>query len=109
MRGNSTRAGDSVHPRARGDGNTPPCRSASASGSPPRARGRRYALLENVPGHRFTPARAGTATETSSLPLDKSVHPRARGDGDDDEARFNQGDGSPPRARGRLGVLGQRF
>ena len=75
--------------------------SATARGTPPRARGRRMvaAMRSSRPGN--TPACAGT-THTANLSLGVRLeHPRVRGDdcgGPDSTALAG---GTPPRARGR--------
>ena len=78
-------SGRGAHPRVRGD--VPPGRLHRPIhwGSPPRARGRRVALLATSPARGLTPACAGTST----------VH----------ALEGSEYAGSPPRARGRRCVV----
>ena len=75
--------------------------SATASGSPPRARGRQPDRRLYVVERRFTPAGAGTAARKRRPTVTTSVHPRGRGDGTVEQAEQTRRGGSPPRARGR--------
>ena len=79
-------------------------------GSPPRGRGRPGRAAARRPAGGLTPARAGTASSSSPAPGASRAHPRAGGDGRPDDLRHGAGEGSPPRGRGRQGVVreGQR-
>ncbi len=98
------RCGSSVHPRVRGDDTMPTTRPSSSSGSPPRARGRPCRRASSRSARRFTPACAGTTCGQPARESRRAVHPRVRGD----DARRSMARGivvgSPPRARGRLGL-----
>ena len=88
--------------------------SCTATGSPPRARGRRADRPRQPGRRRFTPAGAGTAPAAGSGSARRPVHPRGRGDGRNERSGMERCSGSPPRARGRRppgrrGVGGDRF
>ena len=91
----------SAHPRVRGDDAPSRPLGLRARGSPPRARGRRAGLVDELAGGRLTPACAGTTGAPSPTRTPAEAHPRVRGD--DDLMRVGRpGErGSPPRARGR--------
>ena len=112
----------SVHPHVRGDGVVRFLRRTPGLGSPPRAWGRRHRGRNLVLVTRFTPTCVGTAgTWVPTRPSKSvhphvrgdgvgrthesgefSVHPHVRGDGPSWRAEVHGGDGSPPRAWGRL-------
>ena len=79
----------------------------AAGGSPPRARGRREQRRGGRAVQRFTPAGAGTATTGPRPGAPSAVHPRGRGDGQDEDRKREDRLGSPPRARGRQRVPGR--
>ena len=90
-----------VHPRVRGEGPGTVTVNRTITGSSPRARGRlRSALLANYRS-RFIPACAGKARPSIARAWRRAVHPRVRGEGDDQSAADPDAGGSSPRARGR--------
>ncbi len=92
---------NTVHPHVRGDGGQS-CRALpSASGSPPRAWGRRRLPTTRRSRSWFTPTCVGTASEMRRLRLASSVHPHVRGDGATQLRHRSRRGGSPPRAWGR--------
>ena len=90
-----------VHPHARGDGRKRTRTLSEATGSPPRAWGRRCSSQTSIMLLRFTPTRVGTAWPLCEGPDVVSVHPHARGDGASGLIALSSMDGSPPRAWGR--------
>ncbi len=76
-----------VHPHVRGDGEVGGGGGHGASGSPPRAWGRRAQMPEARSAH--------------------AVHPHVRGDGTFAQAYKVVLDGSPPRAWGRRALPGE--
>ena len=92
------------HPRVRGDDNGLLCVIVAALGTPPRARGRPVPGEAGGVGAGNTPACAGT---TSLMILGVPVlseHPRVRGDDSRTDLARSSSLGTPPRARGRLGM-----
>src|SRR5690606_9915062 len=90
----------SVHPRVRGDLAGQDYVVSIRRGSPPRARGPQVRLPRIRDRARFTPACAGTSTTSGTTRTPSPVHPRVRGDLDEDAAYALTRPGSPPRARG---------
>jgi len=99
-RGNR-RSGPAVHPHVRGDGAMKTLQLLDASGSPPRAWGRRPGGWRAVLRHRFTPTCVGTAARQRCPRQQATVHPHVRGDGLERERQPRTHRGSPPRAWGR--------
>ena len=71
-------------------------------GSPPRARGHRRESSGGHAGRGLTPACAGTSALPRSTASASRAHPRVRGDVAQRMVDRLGGEGSPPRARGRL-------
>ena len=93
-----------VHPRVRGGDGDQWKVAAGPGGSSPRARGRPCAPPCQLPKPGFIPACAGETQRRRRIARGREVHPRVRG-GDDGESRcVSGGDGSSPRARGRLAI-----
>ncbi len=90
-----------VHPRVRGDRFTQYLDDRGIAGSPPRARGQVTIDKVAILNERFTPACAGTGRSRASTEKDRTVHPRVRGDRDEEPICFEDSFGSPPRARGQ--------
>jgi len=91
-----------VHPHARGDDTSSAGIWAKASGSPPRAWGRRARSPSSYGPLRFTPTRVGTTSPGRRARSPCAVHPHARGDDDRVIRELARLGGSPPRAWGRL-------
>ena len=89
-----------VHPRSRGEHTWSRSRSGPNGGSSPLARGTHLRGPEDAADDRFIPARAGNTAPSSRLSPTSSVHPRSRGEHDDDKWRGVQAAGSSPLARG---------
>ena len=70
----------SAHPRVRGDDRELGLTKLGAGGSPPRARGRRFARAGRLRVVRLTPACAGTTRTPTSSTASTRAHPRVRGD-----------------------------
>ena len=95
------RATTTDHPRVCGENRAYCAGYASASGSPPRVRGKRLYLTKIVTERRITPACAGKTSPTYALKLLMTDHPRVCGE-NMRHCRFIQRiDGSPPRVRGK--------
>ena len=90
-----------VHPRVRGDDETPGALAQPKVGSPPRAQGRLGHVVGAGRADRFTPACAGTTRLGVCASCGLPVHPRVRGDDRHVLALRFAVAGSPPRARGR--------
>ena len=93
---------NAAHPRECGDDDVAVAGVPRGVGSPPRMRGRRTLMCGWRPDCRLTPANAGT---TSSLPpgsYTPTAHPRECGDDGRTGGPGCDGEGSPPRMRGRL-------
>jgi len=90
-----------AHPRVRGDDSRRYQTVTYVEGSPPRARGRRLCVNLALRDHRLTPACAGTTGSSGSRSSALGAHPRVRGDDPTSSRNTLDGDGSPPRARGR--------
>ena len=89
------------HPRMRGEDNQPPIEKLAKSGSPPHARGRRFAdPAANLPSG-ITPACAGKTVWSIVLRVMYPDHPRMRGEDFLHSRNRKRGKGSPPHARGR--------
>ena len=97
------------HPRMRGEDALPKSVSKVLRGSPPHARGRRP-LLAAQPGLlRITPACAGKTRAFDVVRTLNPDHPRMRGEDHELRGLAQNGDGSPPHARGRPPPGGRRL
>ena len=90
-----------AHPRVRGDVSKGIYASGPASGSPPRARGRRAGGGADGVDRGLTPACAGTSGSRGKPGFHRWAHPRVRGDVSGRYLAPMSARGSPPRARGR--------
>ncbi len=97
-----------AHPRSRGE--HAPCSPLTGvnTGSPPLARGTRCGFWDGSATWRLTPARAGNTNRVPDGPPRRSAHPRSRGEHLGLIPMGEGGDGSPPLARGTLGLSGRR-
>ena len=92
------------HPRMRGEDRSRHVRRGRGRGSPPHARGRQTSRLRIAYGARITPACAGkTLNKRQFMALWKD-HPRMRGEDCSRTHLSTTLNGSPPHARGRLGL-----
>ena len=89
-----------VHPRERGEHWGRTGWSGSTAGSSPRARGTHDERPLRVHHVRFIPASAGNTNETIWACWCAAVHPRERGEHQDDMTTRRPRHGSSPRARG---------
>ncbi len=89
-----------VHPRVRGE--RPPRRAWNTfeAGSSPRARGTPFQAQYHAPVPRFIPACAGNAEAAPAAWPRRAVHPRVRGERQDQARCHRSSCGSSPRARG---------
>src|SRR5690606_22513330 len=88
------------HPRVRGEHGLGRGAGGEPGGSPPRARGARYAPIPPRTAPRITPACAGSTGSGDANGADTADHPRMRGEHDFSEVPPSIRWGSPPRARG---------
>ena len=74
------------------------------SGSPPHARGKGHVGLVQGGLHGITPACAGKSNAIDLFPIYSEDHPRMRGEKRKMKAMALTRKGSPPHARGKVGV-----
>ena len=74
-------------------------------GSPPRARGRALRSRKSPAQRRITPACAGKSNLHLRRQSWQQDHPRVRGEERTTRRRCKKQEGSPPRARGRVGIF----
>ena len=89
------------HPRVRGEKRTTARKSSTASGSPPRARGKAKRNENRSRRSGITPACAGKSCTRSHWASPAQDHPRVRGEKEIRGGYLDQMSGSPPRARGK--------
>ena len=90
------------HPRSRGERCSNPAPGRGGRGSSPLARGALMTLPRTSNPQGIIPARAGSATTTSSTPGSARDHPRSRGERMGDTSVDLVVEGSSPLARGAL-------
>ena len=93
-----------VHPRIRGERQSPNGTSIFFPGSSPHTRGTRLHLSKEAAQVRFIPAYAGNAVTDTDRETCKTVHPRIRGERHPDKVDGLVLDGSSPHTRGTLVV-----
>ena len=89
-----------VHPRIRGERSQRAPRTLATSGSSPHTRGTIPAPPPPSTRSRFIPAYAGNAASRCEMPATSSVHPRIRGERNNEIARVAPSIGSSPHTRG---------
>ena len=89
-----------VHPRSRGEHQSPIRPDPSSDGSSPLARGTRGAGGRTPRASRFIPARAGNTRFTTRTSGRRAVHPRSRGEHSFIRTEKSPSAGSSPLARG---------
>ena len=89
------------HPRVGGEKVRELPASASASGSPPRGRGKAFLTDPRKLAARITPAWAGKRAGPLWAPARSRDHPRVGGEKRVDACNGNHPQGSPPRGRGK--------
>ena len=89
------------HPRGCGENRKPRSKSPRAMGSPPRMRGKRYAVTSSEVISRITPADAGKTRRCHQHNCQKEDHPRGCGENFQPHLVAAFGAGSPPRMRGK--------
>ena len=92
------------HPRMRGEDEDVPARAGRRDGSPPHARGRQGPNQTHCRSPRITPACAGKTSTSVGVTPRNTDHPRMRGEDGLTAWPGGRVGGSPPHARGRLGV-----
>jgi len=95
-----------VHPRERGERSTTAALLSGADGSSPRARGTGPHDHRIGAGRRFIPASAGNGPSVQASASLSAVHPRERGERLRAAFRTIDHDGSSPRARGTVQIVG---
>ena len=93
------------HPRVRGEELYGLAKALRSAGSPPRARGRASLHGEKDNPRRITPACAGKSNLHLRRQSWQQDHPRVRGEERTTRRRCKKQEGSPPRARGRVGIF----
>ena len=93
------------HPRACGENVILNQERERLLGSPPRMRGKHQPCVDIVLVFRITPAHAGKTTTASIVTPTFSDHPRACGENFKKTLAFMSPVGSPPRMRGKRGLL----
>ena len=94
-----------VHPRSRGEHGSSIAATRTSIGSSPLARGTRIQHCRDPDLDRFIPARAGNTRCHRPAARDPSVHPRSRGEHDQQVASAVDAAGSSPLARGTPAAL----
>ena len=89
-----------VHPRIRGERALRGVLHRGESGSSPHTRGTHRRADRIAQHHRFIPAYAGNAASRCEMPATSSVHPRIRGERNNEIARVAPSIGSSPHTRG---------
>ena len=90
-----------VHPRIRGEDSQPPAAHSPQRGSPPHTRGRFSDKKWRRQASRFTPAYAGKIVPEKPTHSRRQVHPRIRGEDNQNVLANVKSMGSPPHTRGR--------
>ncbi len=90
-----------AHPRLRGENACLSVNMGIKSGSPPLARGKSADFETPSAFARLTPACAGKISMRPSMVLQRSAHPRLRGENPPTLKRLRPLQGSPPLARGK--------
>ena len=93
------------HPRVRGGKHPPGSELMGGQGSPPRARGKGPAAMVVQRGGGITPACAGKSLSVYDRGYRPWDHPRVRGEKGRSPRRSSASWGSPPRARGKAGLV----
>ena len=97
---------NTVHPHGRGDNSAADQFVNVFYGSPPRAWGQSFGIVDPLNIERFTPTGVGTMLSSAAQTLATAVHPHGRGDNYDVPLREIDTFGSPPRAWGQsLGIV----
>ena len=91
------------HPRGCGENHKSECLASPMSGSPPRMRGKHFALGTLDCAKRITPADAGKTTLRRLMRQSPQDHPRGCGENSTVCADMLVSSGSPPRMRGKHG------
>ena len=91
-----------VHPRIRGEYRVNTYYNAKAEGSPPHTRGILEHAILRCQACRFTPAYAGNTPTSPPCPSCRRVHPRIRGEYQQQIRGNHRSQGSPPHTRGIL-------
>ena len=100
--GGSSTGEKAVHPRIRGERTGGQTALPSIIGSSPHTRGTRFRQGCRFLCLRFIPAYAGNAASRCEMPATSSVHPRIRGERNNEIARVAPSIGSSPHTRGTL-------
>ena len=98
--GGSSTGEKAVHPRIRGERTGGQTALPSIIGSSPHTRGTRFRQGCRFLCLRFIPAYAGNAASRCEMPATSSVHPRIRGERNNEIARVAPSIGSSPHTRG---------
>ena len=96
------------HPRVRGEKSSRTAEKSPPLGSPPRARGKDRHDGKGGRDDGITPACAGKSSTWASLTRLPRDHPRVRGEKSSSSRGTMKHVGSPPRARGKVGITPNR-
>ena len=98
------------HPRSRGENPGTGHSARNSRETPPLARGKQSYREDNIQIHGYTPARAGKTGVGFRSGFRHEKHPRSRGENFNAVSKFNEGQETPPLARGkRVEVLLVQF
>ena len=97
------------HPRVCGEKCAPTAQQNTATGSPPRMRGKAGQIQSQTPELGITPAYAGKSLRLCILSRLLQDHPRVCGEKKNVRLTKNSLAGSPPRMRGKVGLLTLRY
>ena len=97
-----------AHPRVCGENGTPGMAVHVVEGSPPRVRGKLVGYGPHSFDGRLTPACAGKTRMDRHHPPPRRAHPRVCGENRRAGAASQDGNGSPPRVRGKHRLLRRR-
>ena len=94
--------GCSEHPRVRGENSVRIFKSSMDKGTSPRARGKQSTRSRHFFAVRNIPACAGKTDQDLGYAIKREEHPRVRGENHAPNLGWYQGQGTSPRARGKL-------
>ena len=90
-----------AHPRSRGENSSPGKLIGLTTGSSPLTRGKPSPMLTTLSWPGLIPAHAGKTDSERAALVDRTAHPRSRGENNVERAGFEELDGSSPLTRGK--------
>ena len=103
-----TSAGETAHPRSRGENDKMHWAARSRLGSSPLTRGKRAPPQLPAASYGLIPAHAGKTASGSSRREKAGAHPRSRGENEAEAQRLPDGAGSSPLTRGKRVLKARR-